>query len=88
MKYNIGDKVCLNDKLDNECLYGYIVGIEIDPLKEYDVSFEVKNYITYKVRVFKEFYVEKYFDFHRSEEEITLIEQRLALFFLIVCKIK
>ena len=67
----IGSKVSFGAK---EKLVGYIVKIEIDPLEEYEVNFEAKAMIFYTIRVYKDFYMNKYADFVRVEDDLTLVE--------------
>ncbi len=71
--FKIGDKVSLNSALTMD---GYIVGINIDPIEESDVNFEKNNWVNYTVRVFKNFYKDGFFDFLRSEDEITICEEK------------
>ena len=69
--FNIGDKVIF---LCNFQLTGYIVKIEIDPIEEIEVNFDKKNYVFYTIRVFKDFYIDGYADFNRTEEDLTKVE--------------
>lgn len=64
--YKIGQKV----HITGTSLVGYIVKIEIDPLEEIDVTSESKGWIMYTIRVYKDFYMDGYSDFYRSEGEI------------------
>lgn len=65
--FNIGDKVEFGE---NFRLIGYIVKIEIDPLEEIDVKFDKTNYVFYTIRVFKDFYIDGYADFNRTENDL------------------
>lgn len=69
--FNIGDKVNFGT---TSVLTGYIVKIEIDPLEEIDVKFDKTNYVFYTIRVFKDFYIDGYADFNRTEEDLTKVE--------------
>lgn len=66
--YKIGQKVEVIDAL--EPAIGYIVKIEIDPLEETEVVLEVKNWVFYTVRVYKDFYTDGYTEYYRTEREI------------------
>ena len=68
--FRIGQKVKIKNTND---LIGYIVRIEIDPLEENEVSYEVKYYVTYIVRRYAPFLLNGYSDFARTENEIELI---------------
>ena len=65
--FRIGQKVKLKNAND---LIGYIVRIEIDPLEENDVSYEVKYYVTYRVRRYAPFLINGYNDFGCTENDI------------------
>ena len=69
--FNIGDKVSFGN---TSVLTGYIVKIEIDPFEEIDVEFDKTNYVFYTIRVFKNFYIDGYTDFQRTENEIIKVE--------------
>ena len=71
--FKIGDKVSFGSV---HTMIGYIVGINIDPIEESDVNFEKNNWVNYTVRVFKNFYKDGFFDFRRSEDEITICEEK------------
>lgn len=72
--FKVGQKVMI----DNEPEFvGYIVKIEYDPLDvdeakiiEYGLTYYI---LTYYIRVFKPFYKDGYFDFCRSENELTAV---------------
>ena len=62
--FQIGDKVIMdNTKVPIE---GYIVAITIDPITESEVEFEKKEWVGYKVRVYRDFYIDGYTDFYRD----------------------
>lgn len=63
--FQIGDKVII-DANTKDPIEGYIVAITIDPLTESEVEFEKKDWVGYKVRVYKDFYMNGYTDFHRD----------------------
>lgn len=67
--FKIGDKVSFSS---DYTMTGYIVGINIDPIEESDVNFEKNNWVDYTIRVFKDFYKDGFFDFRRTENEITI----------------
>lgn len=68
----IGKKVVFNG-VRGEYLVGYVVKIEIDPFDENDYDLNnPKEYATYTIRVFKDFYQYGYADFQRSRNEIAL----------------
>lgn len=69
--FNIGDKVSFISSVDGKPIYGYIVKIEIDPFEEVDVRFDKNNYVFYTVRVYKDFYMDGYADFGRTENDMT-----------------
>ena len=69
--FNIGDKVIFGGNFQ---LTGYIVKIEIDPIEEIEVNFDKKNYVFYTIRVFKDFYIDGYADFQRTENEMIKVE--------------
>ena len=69
--FNIGDKVEFGG---NFRLIGYIVKIEIDPIEEIDVKFDKTNYVFYTIRVFKDFYIDGYADFNRTENDLIKVE--------------
>lgn len=62
--FQIGDKVVIADTKDP--IEGYIVAITIDPITESEVEFEKKDWVGYKVRVYKDFYIDGYTDYHRD----------------------
>lgn len=66
--YKIGQKVQILDTI--ESITGYIVKMEIDPLEEIDVISESKEWIMYTIRVYKDFYINGYTDYCRTEREI------------------
>lgn len=63
--FQIGDKVIM-DADTKYPLEGYIVAITIDPTTESEVEFEKKDWVGYKVRVYRNFYMDGYADFHRN----------------------
>jgi len=69
--FNIGDKVKFGGNFQ---LIGYIVKIEIDPFEEIDVNFDKKNYVFYTIRVYKDFYIDGYSDFQRTENDMIKVE--------------
>ena len=69
--FNIGDKVIFGGNFQ---LIGYIVKIEIDPFEEIDVNFDKENYVAYTIRVYKDFYIDGYSDFRRTENEMVKVE--------------
>lgn len=71
--FNIGDKVRFGN---NSHLTGYIVKIEIDPIEEIEVNFDKKNYVFYTIRVFKDFYINGYADFNRTENVLVRVEDK------------
>ncbi len=70
--YKIGQKVKIIDI--HEPATGYIIKIEIDPIEETEVTLEVKNWVMYTIRVYKDFYKNGYTDYCRTEREIVLGE--------------
>lgn len=59
--------------IDNESEFvGYIVKIEYDP-QDADEAKIIEYGFTYYIRVFKPFYKDGYFDFCRSEEDLTAV---------------
>lgn len=66
--YKIGQKVQILDTVAPTI--GYIVKMEIDPLEEINVASESKEWIIYTVRVYKDFYINGYTDYCRTEREI------------------
>lgn len=70
--FKIGDKVMFDD----DKIVGYIVKIEIDPYDETDINDE---YVFYTIRVFKDFYVDGYADFTRSEKDMKLYLEPVQL---------
>lgn len=70
--FKIGDKVVFG----THSLVGYIIGINIDPIEEYDVNFEKNNWVDYTIRVFKDFYKDGFSDFLRTENEIELYNEK------------
>lgn len=66
--YKIGQKVQLNGV--SVPIIGYIVKMEIDPLEEIEVASESKEWIIYTIRVYKDFYINGYTDYCRTEREI------------------
>ena len=72
--FQIGDKVIM----DTETKYpleGYIVAITIDPFTESEVEFEKKNWVEYKVRVYKDFYTDGYADFDRNAWNLRKVDE-------------
>lgn len=69
--FNIGDKVRFGT---TSILTGYIVKIEIDPFEEIDVNFDKENYAVYTIRVYKDFYIDGYADFQRTENDMIKVE--------------
>ena len=69
--FKVGDKVIFGDKI-----VGYIVKIEIDPYDETDINNE---YVLYTIRVFKDFYVDGYADYTRSEKDMKLYLEPVQL---------
>jgi len=69
--FNIGDKVKFGGNFQ---LTGYIVKIEIDPIEEIEVNFDKKNYVFYTIRVYKDFYIDGYADFQRTENDMIKVE--------------
>lgn len=57
----------VGQKVKFDGIEGYIIGINIDPLDEYEVRYE--SY-TYTIRVFQPFYKDGYADFRRSGEDL------------------
>ena len=70
--FKIGDKVSFGS---NYIFIGYIVGINIDPCEESDVNFDKNNWVTYTVRVFKDFYKDGFTDFRRTENDLTICRE-------------
>lgn len=70
--YKIGQKVQVIDI--TEPAVGYIVKIEIDPLEEIEVIPEVKYWVFYTIRVYKDFYKNGYTEYCRTEREIKNID--------------
>lgn len=68
--FNLGDKVYIK----NPGLWGYLVEKRIDPIEEYDVSYDKQNCVFCKVRVYRNFYKDGYFDFQCMENELHKIE--------------
>lgn len=66
---NIGDKVMVENCPN---LIGRIVSISIDPLEEEDVEYEKKD-LFYKVRVWKDFWIDGYFDFGMTEKDLKIV---------------
>lgn len=65
--FKIGDKVIFDGMI------GYIVKIEIDPFGEFDYDlYHAEEQATYVIRVFKPFYQYGYYDFQRTQDDITL----------------
>ena len=71
--FKIGDKVSFGSA---PTMIGYIVGINIDPLEEYEVNFDKNNWVDYTIRVFKDFYKDGFFDFQRTEKDLTICEEK------------
>lgn len=69
--FNIGDKVRFGTTF---VLTGYIVKIEIDPFEKIDINFDKKNYVFYTIRVYKDFYIDGYADFQRTENDMIKVE--------------
>lgn len=72
--FQIGDKVIM-DANSKYPIEGYIVAITIDPTTESEVEFEKKNWVTYKVRVYKNFYIDGYTDFYRDVENLRKVDE-------------
>lgn len=70
--FKIGDKVMFDD----DKIVGYVVKIEIDPYEETDVNDE---YVFYTIRVFRDFYLDGYADFTRSEKDMKLFLEPVQL---------
>lgn len=70
--FKIGDKVMF----DYDKIVGYIVKIEIDPYDETDINNE---YVFYTIRVFRDFYLDGYADFTRSEKDMKLFLEPVQL---------
>lgn len=71
--FKIGDKVSFGS---DYTFIGYIVGISIDPFEESEVNFEKNNWVNYTVRVFQPFYKDGYYDFQRTEQDLSPDEFR------------
>lgn len=70
----IGDKVIMD--VDTKFpVEGYIVAITIDPITESEVEFEKKNWVTYKVRVYRNFYTDGYTDFYREAGNLRKVNE-------------
>ena len=65
--YKIGQKVWFGEATNP--ITGYIVKMEIDPLEEIEVASEAKDWIIYTIRVYKDFYINGYTDYCRTERE-------------------
>ena len=63
--FQIGDKVIM-DADSKYPIEGYIVAITIDPTTESELEFEKKDWVNYKVRVYKDFYTNGYMDYDRD----------------------
>lgn len=70
MKFKLGDKVVF----DHDEMEGYIVGMEINPIEEYEVSTEAKDGVIYVIRRFAPFYQYGFTDFYHTEQSIKLKE--------------
>ena len=65
--FNLGDKVYIK----RPEMAGYLVEKRIDPIEEYEVKYNKQDYFTYcKVRVYRTFYKDGYFDFQCMENEL------------------
>ena len=71
--FQIGDKGIIADTKDP--IEGYIVAITIDPLTESEVEFEKKEWVGYKVRVYKNFYIDGYADFYRDALSLRKVDE-------------
>ena len=72
--FQIGDKVII-DANTKDPIEGYIVAITIDPLTENEVEFEKKDWVGYKVRVYKDFYINGYTDFYRDAWNLRKVDK-------------
>ena len=71
--FQIGDKVIM-DADTKYPLEGYIVAITIDPIKESEVEFEKKDWVGYRVRVYKDCYNSYgYMDYNRDGWSLTKV---------------
>lgn len=74
--FQIGDKVIIADTKDP--IEGYIVAITIDPFAESEVEFEKKEWVEYKVRVYKDFYRDGYTDFYRDAGNLKKVNENVV----------
>lgn len=72
--FQIGDKVII-DANTKDPIEGYIVAITIDPLTESEVEFEKKDWVGYKVRVYRDFYKYGYTDFCRDAWSLRKVDE-------------
>ena len=72
--FQIGDKVIM-DADTKFPVEGYIVAITIDPITEYGVEFEKKDWVVYKVRVYRDFYTDGYTDFDRDAKDLRKVNE-------------
>lgn len=72
--FQIGDKVIMDADTKNP-LEGYIVAITIDPIAESGIEFEKKNWVIYKVRVYRNFYKYGYTDFYRDVLNLRKVDE-------------
>lgn len=75
--FQIGDKVIMDANTKNP-VEGYIVAITIDPLTENEVEFEKKDWVGYKVRVYKDFYKDGYADFYRDAWNLKKVNENVV----------
>lgn len=69
--FNVGQRVMINN---DPILVGYIIKIEYDPLDANEAKMTEYGF-AYYVRVFKPFYMNGYFDFCRSEDDLTAVQR-------------
>lgn len=72
--FQIGDKVIM-DADTKDPIEGYIVAITIDPTTESEVEFEKKDWVGYRVRVYKDFYTGGYIDYDRDGWGLTKVNE-------------
>lgn len=70
MEIKIGDKVKIP-----QGEIGYLIEKEIDPLEVLDVNFEKTNPFC-KIRVFRNIWINGYFDFRCMYNELQLVEEK------------
>jgi len=64
----IGQKVRIKG---DYVVIGYIVGITIDPIEEYEVNWEAQNYVTYTIRRYdSSLFKNGFVDYRRTGDEI------------------